>query len=286
VGEATEDRVTTFVEFARGFGIIIDADPPLGEWRRLPTVDHPRLKNGAVRLMGDYGFAQNHATMSRPALWRGEVGQRPGAVLFDRRVIDDRLAEDRAAAAELAAKIVSRCSRATHPYLARKGFPDTLVNVWVRNGVRLLVVPMYADEGLVGCQLISENGDKRFLRGQQVAGATFTFDSGGPPVLCEGYATGLSCQAALRALRERYRVVVCFSAGNLKRVASHMQPGLVIADNDESGVGQRAAIETEWPYFVPPTPGHDFNDFHQAVSLFECSQALRETLQQLRGRRG
>jgi hypothetical protein len=29
---------------------------------------------------------------------------------------------------------------------------------------------------------------------------------------------------------------------------------------------------------MPPTVGHDFNDFHRSTSLFKCSQALRSAL--------
>jgi putative DNA primase/helicase len=99
-------------------------------------------------------------------------------------------------------------------------------------------------------------------------------------VLCEGYATALSIRAALAALKARYTLFVCFSAHNLGRLAKELPKGLVVADNDASGTGERVAKETGWPYFLPPEVGQDFNDYHQATSLFKCSQALRSALLQ------
>jgi putative DNA primase/helicase len=97
-------------------------------------------------------------------------------------------------------------------------------------------------------------------------------------VLCEGYATALSIRAALNAIKARYTLFVCFSANNLGRIAKTLPKGLVVADNDASLTGERVARETGWPYFMPPTVGHDFNDLHLSTSLFKCSQALRSAL--------
>ena len=38
-------------------------------------------------------------------------------------------------------------------------------------------------------------------------------------IFCEGYATGLSIRAAMRAIKMRYTIYICFSAGNMKEVA-------------------------------------------------------------------
>jgi putative DNA primase/helicase len=59
-----------FIQFARSHGILIDNLPPLGVWKRFPTEDHPRSRNGAVKYMGDVGFVQNHATSTVVSIWK------------------------------------------------------------------------------------------------------------------------------------------------------------------------------------------------------------------------
>ena len=146
--------------------------------------------------------------------------------------------------------------------------------MWDNDGAKLLVIPMRIGRDVVGCQLIGEDGGKKFLTGQRTSDAAFVMDSRGPNVLCEGYATALSIRAALTAMKKRYTLFVCFSAHNLGRIAKTLRQGLVVADNDASGTGERVAKETGWPYFMPPTVGQDFNDYHLSTSLFRCSQAL------------
>ncbi len=87
--------------------------------------------------------------------------------------------------------------------------------------------------------------------------------SRGPSWLCEGYATGLSIQAALAELHQQARVWVCFSAANLTYVAQYVpRPAFVFADNDENGVGEKAAQATGLPYCLSVVG--DANDLHQA----------------------
>lgn len=268
-----------FVEFARSLGIVIDAPPPLGAWKRYTTEDKPRHKNGAVRYLGDHGFCQNHATMTDVAVWQADGdSQTPvidqaklqAAVAMEAR----RIAEGRARAAERAQAIVAQSKMATHPYLAAKGFPDLQGLVWQREGEPVLVVPMRIGNKLVGCQLIAEDGDKKFLAGQVTRGATFVIGAG-DPVWCEGYATALSVHAALQAARLKRSVVACFSAHNLKTLADR---GFVVADNDASQTGERVARETGLPYWMSDVCGEDFNDAHQRLGLFRASQSLKKAL--------
>jgi putative DNA primase/helicase len=127
---------------------------------------------------------------------------------------------------------------------------------------------------LVGAQVISQQGEKKFLYGQRTTGATFTFDNKGPHILTEGYATALSVRMALKQLKRRYTLHVCFSAGNMVKVAAALPAGLVIADHDHSGVGEKVAKQIGWPYFMPPDVGDDFNDFCVKNGLFKVSMAL------------
>jgi len=133
---------------------------------------------------------------------------------------------------------------------------------------------------LVGCQLINDDGQKRFLYGQQTKGASFVFDAKGMPIFCEGYATALSVRAVMKAMKIRYTIYVCFSAGNLQTVARSVAGGIVIADNDPNGVGEKAARETGKPYWLGDTIGEDLNDYHSRVGLFKAMVDLKRVVLQ------
>lgn len=272
----------TFIDFARACGVIINDYPPVGRWVRLPTVDKPKHRNGAVKWLIDRGYVQNHATQTEVSVWRKQ-GESTEA---ERRQVTQlanqakaQIEQGQKRAAEKAEWILSQCELDVHPYLKAKGFPDERANVWTTDdGARLLVIPMRVAGRIVGCQLIDGDGGKKFLTGQRTSDAAFVIDNRGPAVLCEGYATALSCRLALASLKARYTIYVCFSAHNLGRIAKTLPAGIVVADHDASGTGERVARETGWPYFMPPDVGMDFNDFHRATSLFKCSQALRGAL--------
>ena len=218
--------------------------------------------------------------MTEVALWRAEGDAKvdPGAMARRAKQAQAEIEAGQRKAAERAEWILSQCELAPHPYLKRKGFPDERANVWEKDGAYLLAIPMRIGQRIVGCQLIDEDGGKKFLSGQRTSDAAFVIDNRGPMVLCEGYATALSIRAALTAIRARFTIFVCFSAHNLGRIAKTLPTGVVVADNDASGTGERVAKETGWPYFLPPKVGQDFNDYHLATSLFQCSQALRSAL--------
>ena len=93
---------------------------------------------------------------------------------------------------------------------------------------------------------------------------------------CEGYATGLSIQAALKHLYRDDRVVVCFSAANIAAVAG--REGLVVADHDANGVGERYALKTGLRYWMPPDVGTDANDYHLAHGVKALAGELRRML--------
>jgi putative DNA primase/helicase len=112
------------------------------------------------------------------------------------------------------------------------------------------------------------------LFGQRTSGAAFVFDNKGPNILCEGYATALSVRAVMKALKRRYTLHVCFSAGNMKKIAATLQGGFVVADNDQSRTGEKTAQEIGWPYWMPDDVGMDANDAHQRDGLFKFSQSI------------
>lgn len=189
----------------------------------------------------------------------------------------ERLAQ---AAAKKAGWILHQTLMEEHAYLHRKGWPEARGNVWHPDEEQnLLCIPMRIDEALVGLQMIDRDGGKRYLSGQRTSEAEHVISNNGrgaADYYCEGYATGLSLRECLHALRMRYRIHITFSAGNLSKVAAKYGTGYVIADRDDSGTGERAALKTGLPYLLPEAG--DWNDQHQAMGTFQASQALRRWL--------
>jgi putative DNA primase/helicase len=266
----------TFLDFCKAHGIMIDALPPIGVWKRYKTADKPHSRNGAVKFMGTHGFAQNHATQTDVSTWRNE-GESQVAIQEVQRVVRQASQEQvkfNAQAAQKANGILGLCKTKKHAYIEAKGFADEVVNVWESDTGPVAVIPMRINAEVVGCQLISEDGTKKFLFGQRSGGAQFIFDNRGDHYLCEGYATGLSLRHALKSLKKKYTIHVCFSAGNMAKVAASLPSGFVIADNDKSGTGERVAREIGWPYWMSEKVGEDFNDCHQRIGLFAIGQTL------------
>jgi putative DNA primase/helicase len=272
-----------FLDFCAAHGIIIQAPPPLGQWKRYPTTDHPKKRNGAVKFMGDHAFIQNHALDTEVSVWKGAASTMAQKRDYA-KIIRDAEAEKfrmQAAAASNAASILKQCQVGKHEYLKSKGFPEEEGNVFVRDGEKLLIIPMRVGDRLVGCQIIDEQGGKKFLFGQRTSNAEFCFNNKGHHILCEGYATALSVRLAMKALKRRYIIHVCFSAGNMKKIASTIKDGLIVADNDKSGTGERVAKEIGLPYWISDQLGEDANDFHKRTGLFRFSQNLNKLLNTL-----
>jgi len=267
-----------FEEFARSHGLIIrDVIPD--RWVSTPTEDHPRSRNGRYKFLGAVGWVQNWATMQTPSMWktddstfdRGKIRQAIQKSILDRE-------EQAKKASAKAGWILHQTYLAPHPYLEKKGFPDEMGNIWENDGKRMLVIPMRIAHRLVGCQLIDDQGVKKFLYGQHSKGASFVIDAKGIPLFCEGYATALSIRAAMKAIKMRYTLFVCFSASNIQQIAREVEGGIVIADRDPNGVGERSALDANKPYWLSDTVGEDFNDFHIRVGLFRASESLKKVI--------
>jgi putative DNA primase/helicase len=178
----------------------------------------------------------------------------------------------RAAAIE-AQKLIEQCELKTHYYLNAKGLPDVVALV----NDMTLVVPMRSLETnqLQGVQTINwiveeRRWEKKMATGMRAKGAVLRL--GSPRALevflCEGYATGLSIELALRRLRLNASVLVCFSDSNMVYVAGQVKtPAFVIADNDKSLAGERAAVKTGLPWRMSDQLGEDANDLHQRAGL-------------------
>ena len=272
-----------FEDFARIHGLIIDHIIPHKQMRT-STEDHPKKQNGSYKFLGDVGFVMNWATMDKPAVWfdkdinsvklkpKNDINKLWNALSN----IETNVKNDKAAFK--AGWIMKQTKLDTHPYLIKKGFPNEKGKVWMKDGKPLLVVPMSIDRKLVGCQLINSDGDKKFLYGQTTKNAILTFDAKGMPFFCEGYATALSVRKVLKASNIKYCIYVCFSASNMKLIAGSVKGGLVIADNDTNGIGEKTAINIGKNYWMSNTIGQDFNDFHILNGDFKASQELKKAL--------
>jgi len=260
-----------FIQACQIHGILIDHLPPFGIWKRYPTETHPRKRNGAVKWMGDHGFIQDHARDTEVIVWKGQELPRHDLGQMILKAQQDTLRRQKLAS-QKAAYILNNSENETHEYINRKGFCNLKVPVFEGKAV----IPMRINGALVGCQMISPDGSKRFLSGQVTAGASLTIDNKGMNYLVEGYATALSLRAALKHIGVRYTIHVSFSAGNMAKLAKSLTKGMIIADHDP--VGEKIARESGWSYFISGKEGEDFNDLHLRVGLESAAAQLKAKL--------
>lgn len=155
-----------------------------------------------------------------------------------------------------------------HPYLQRKGVSNPGMRV-APDG--RLIAPMYSDGAIASLQYIDGDGVKRFLKGGKTGGAWWSIGGAlsGKVYICEGVATAASVFEATGK-----PVAIAFSASNMtataqdvRRIAGPLCELVIVADNDESGTGQReaekAAQEVGARVWMPPVTG-DANDYAQA----------------------
>lgn len=318
----------SFVDFARAHGVEIGDLYPSERIRRCPTTNKPRSTNGAYYWDGRRGWVfawdgeakvqwyddPNAApwTEAEKAEWKAK--QDAQRARQDRRYLQ---------AAELAANLLREAKPGPHDYLIRKRLPDAQGMVLEFGGplranfakdvsaLQLdgcLLVPMrdlFTNE-IKGLQVIAWDPvalrwEKLMLPGMQAKGAVLRLGPRSAPetIFCEGYATGLSIDAAVRQMRLPASVVVCFSTGNLVHAAEKLTRGrrYVFADHDDipkperakrdrgepfepRGPGELAAIETGLPYCMAPTVGWDANDVHAKGGLMEVCRLLVQVRRQ------
>lgn len=278
----------TFIEFARAHGVDIDpAKLYAGERiKRCGTTDKPRSANGAYFWDGQRGWVFNWASEAR-VQWFNDQDAQPWtdaekqAWKARRQAMQAHQDDQHHRAAARAAELIRSTKPGTHDYLARKGFPDLEGMI---DSTGTLVVPMRHLEtnALLGAQLIhwdepERQWVKKMMPGMKAKGAILRLGdkTASEAFLVEGYATGLSVIAALRSVGLRACVVVCFSANNLEFIAPQVKGRVfVFADNDKSGVGEKAAMATGKPYCMSPVEGEDANDMHVRAGLVPVVQLL------------
>lgn len=157
-----------------------------------------------------------------------------------------------------------------HPYLQRKGIQPHGVRI---TGDGRLIVPMYADNSeLSSLQYIDAEGDKKYHPGGRARDRYWVIGSqdGNQPIfIAEGFATAATVKEVTNCA-----VAIAFSAGNMTSVTGAIreqygetQEIIIVADNDESGVGLNSAEQASARHggriVCPPERG-DANDYHAA----------------------
>lgn len=299
-----EDRGVTadFVKFAAAHGVLIRRLVSDGRIHRCGTAEHPKSSNGAYSYNGRSGFVQAWDQHDAIVPFKPDRLLTPSEALCFRRQID-RAREERelgyVEAAKRAIEILQRCRYDSHPYLVQKGFADarglidpSTVTFRVDDDVvephaDCLVVPMrhYRTGDLQSVQWISATGRKKYLAGGKAWDACFSIGPMRAPTwLVEGYATGLTVAEALRALYRQDRVLVTFSAANLKNVASAVGgQRWIVADNDAPDkhgrqAGQEAARATGLPWVMPEAQDEDADDLRQRCGIRAVADLMRSLL--------
>lgn len=223
-----------------------------GDWRK--GIDVKFVADVGRRMTETEAMA--HATRVRDAR-------------LEREAIRARLQE---VVADTVADLWDRSQDASpdHPYLARKGIQPH--GARVAGDGRLMLPVMNQDGTLSSVQYIDANGGKLYHKGGGVGGKYWmlgTLDKPGPLFIAEGFATAASIHEATGR-----PCVVAYSANNLVPVTAALREAcgvaqeiVIVADNDESGVGQRFSEQAGNAHgarvVVMPTAG-DANDYAQA----------------------
>lgn len=226
------------------------------------------------------GFGCWRSNMSQT--WRADIGrtlttveniEHMNQVNELKRIRDRELAQSRAIAAESAATIWSSAAMASddHPYLVKKGIKN--------HGFRIasdgrLIAPVMIDGEITSLQYIDAQGGKLFLKGGKTAGGLWhlggdLLHSGDVVYIAEGAATASTIHEVTGKC-----VIVSFSAQNMtatakyvRHVSGDQRDIVIVADNDESGTGEREALKAceaaHCTMIMPPVIG-DANDYVQA----------------------
>lgn len=282
--------MASFVDFARAHGVLVRSLAPSDRIRRCPTVDHRHSQNGAYFWDGARGWVMRWDGDAELHWYQDDSRQWTPAERADwqrqRVKAEQTRAQQAARAARQAEDMLAGAEMSAHNYLARKGFPAALGHV---DADGRLLVPMRDAEtsALRGVQVISWDMDarawqKKMLFGMRARGAVLRLGrrDATERIYCEGYATGLSIEAAVLQMRLPIQVVVCFSASNLVHVAQAAAGrGMVFADHDGSGTGEAAAKQTGLPYCMSECLGEDANDLHMRAGLWAvCGQIQKARL--------
>lgn len=276
-------------------GIVVPRETREGRWIYTDTFERNGKGDGRVRVDGEWVHCKNWQTGVSASIRIGEMDPEVRRQAIARKQKDDRDRLEKARkAAWQASQLVLRACTGTHPYLAAKGFPQEKALIVTAEQVRALgikapegeeraiVIPAKVGERTVSAQLIWASGEKKYLFGGEISGASHRVRAGASTWLCEGFATALSLRTVLQTTKRADGVLMCFHASNLPIVARRLNGrGFVAADHDKPqehfgglGTGEHYAKETGKPFIMPPVLGQDINDMHQAEGVFAVQKLI------------
>ena len=240
---------------------------PDGQIHRFKA-DGDKRPNAWYVSYGDGGAFGNWRTGLRETWFRGDLSDRRKRVIGKEIVIAQKAARKKLErkyqrARQIAVRRWNAASLATkHPYLDAKGVRS--------HGLRLedanLLAPVCHDRRIWSLQIITADGEKRFLSGGRISGGYFSIGTPSERIwITEGYAT------AATVYEVTGEATLCaFNAGNLVKVARYIrdqfkiQKIYIAADNDEAGI--RAALDAMQKHALegatwPDIEKADWNDY-------------------------
>jgi putative DNA primase/helicase len=228
----------TFDQALQASGLLPRAIVADGKWRRCPTIDKPKKRNGAYVLYPDgRGYWRNWATDTDVNSWADKSITHLSPV--DLAAMERRRQQERAQrlqAIDSARRHWAQCApvRGLHPYLESKGLSAVGTQA-LRVLGDSLVIPVLWKGRIISVQSITPDGQKRFWSGAPVKGGSLVLDRprAALTAVCEGLATGLAIFQSVR----NARVIVAFDAGNLAPVVDNVRPtgSVVICADDDHG---------------------------------------------------
>lgn len=269
------------------------------------TWRHTKIRSGGVtigtiiKMAKQGGWRQNAPKRTQTPRERRETKEKREARIREDEAKQARINEW---AANKAKRIIAVCQQGPHEYLTTKGFPE-LKGLVIRRSTLIgilrppkdaeplprgdpLVIPLRnIKREVTTTQFIFPRGEKRFLGGGKFGESAHSLGtrSRQDVWLCEGFATALSVQEALRLnYRSNARIVATFSTNNLIKVAKHFRKARIIADHDKidpktgKRPGAAAAEATGFPYWTPPDEGTDANDAHLQRGIDWLAKELME----------
>jgi phage/plasmid primase-like uncharacterized protein len=268
--------VKTFEDVLAQFGMVeVGFVPPDGAIHRFKMVGKHAKDGWAIKYPDGGGFYNcwSHADGEDGSYWHPSGKEYKDLSPESRAEADKRREELIVAREQLRINVADACAVRwegmddlgvlENPYLNAK----KVGAFGVRNNAKgELVIPARDSNGKIwSLQTIFADGSKLWTSGGKISEMTHIIDGdGAKTILCEGYATGASIHMATG-----YKVVVCFDAGNMKKVAERYKNVVgvcVAADMDKEekgGKGQRVAAEIKEKYGIPfviPEVYGDFND--------------------------
>lgn len=290
----------------RAVGIKVPSRVQPGRWAKSPVIGKAANNtSGRVLIFDDQqgGVAHNWATGQQQKFsLRGQGASVSASPVPHDPERERRQQEEQRLIERACAEIVATSQQTTHPYFARKGFPDelglvheapwrcfpsgalgeALTKAMPEGDGPWLVVPGRIGKKITTVQFITPDGAKKNILRGQMGGASHRIATGRETWVCEGIATALSVRSALRLLGRSATVLSAFSASNVAKVATGFPDAFIAADHDKPveafgglGTGEFYARKSGRRWSMPPVAG-DFNDFHQSAGLRAVAVHLRE----------